>query len=422
MVIDGETAMAIPRRLFLSASGQAVLWSLVGNHVLADNYPTGWGPEGSMPMQTSYEDYLIGNFSGGFEKMYPTSIVRASGAGKPLRTAKTKLKSSTIAEIKKFQVAKKKPAFLVAKNEALVFENYEFERTSTMRFHGKSLTKSVLSLLCGAAFDNGILGSLDDPIQKYEPRLSNNPLGKIKIRHALNMSSGADICAGKPFFCGERNDGVRLTFSGFEGKGPKRPLQVFKITDMEKAVLNWSYGTRTDQGVEYNYNSLDPHLIGMVLRAASKQSISQLLEQLIWQPMGAQFDATFLTDSKGVEELAGGFNANAVDWLRLGVLVAQNGKINGRQVVSQKWFEEIRKLRPDEKYLDKDGSKATAYQGYKFFFRRPYKSSKILLMQGAHGQNLWTDTDSGIAMLALSVTNDYGSYEKLFKRIRSDLA
>ena len=51
-----------------------------------------------------------------------------------------------------------------------------------------SVTKSIIGLLTGIAFDEGVIENLDDPVSKYLPEFSEG--AKITVRNLLTMSSG----------------------------------------------------------------------------------------------------------------------------------------------------------------------------------------------------------------------------------------
>jgi len=60
-----------------------------------------------------------------------------------------------------------------------------------------------------------------------------------------------------------------------------------------------------------------------------------LRAERLWQPMGAEADATWITAPDGLERGAGFFSATLRDWGRLGILLANDGALNGRQIIPQ---------------------------------------------------------------------------------------
>src|SRR3546814_13150167 len=71
------------------------------------------------------------------------------------------------------------------------------------------------------------------------------------------------------------------------------------------------------------------------------RSVSEYTSTRLWQPLGAESDATWSLDSVGgFEKLESGVNARPVDYARFGLMMLHNGRWNGRQIVSPGWVEE----------------------------------------------------------------------------------
>ena len=86
-------------------------------------------------------------------------------------------------------------------------------------------------------------------------------------------------------------------------------------------------------GTRYHYASIEPDVLSVVLRAATGKSASAYWQERIWQPIGAESDATWLLDAEGCELGHFGFSAVLHDYARLGRLLAHDGAWNGRQII-----------------------------------------------------------------------------------------
>ena len=84
---------------------------------------------------------------------------------------------------------------LIIQNDSIVYEKCIGEMTVDKIAGVFSVTKSVTSLLCGIAVDEGFIKSIDDPVTDYLPELmSKEPMWqKLTIRHLLDMRSGLDF-------------------------------------------------------------------------------------------------------------------------------------------------------------------------------------------------------------------------------------
>ena len=412
------------RRMFIQTGLSFSALSYFSAGVASDfgasqGFPGGWPPlneRGGQPLPWVNQDYLVNNMSGGMEPLFKHAVVKASSTPSVLTSQSTRLKLNTHTSFEDYQKQMGKPAMLVARGQVVHFENYAFERNASMRFYSKSMAKSVLGLLTGLALENGVIQSLDDPIEKYDERLKGKPLGAVKIQHALNMSSGVDICQ---LNCGQRNDYERWEEASFAGLGRvDRVLGRMRTlnTDADKTAIEWPWGLKNPSGTQFNYSSVDPHLVSMAIRGGAKMSIAQFTEKMLWQPLGAQADALWFTDSKLSEEVAGSFCATLRDWGRVGLLVAQKGAANGKQLLSESWFNRYRHFKEDEAFL-KPGNIANKpnKEGYKNFVHIPFDNPSWLRFGGDLGQAIYIDHKTGTVMVILSVNNNAQAYNDLFK-------
>ena len=69
---------------------------------------------------------------------------------------------------------------------------------------------------------------------------------------------------------------------------------------------SWTYSTcppasnfGSAPGTRFYYASIEADVLGLVLRSAVGKSISEYLYEKIWEPIGAEADATWLVDSLG---------------------------------------------------------------------------------------------------------------------------
>ena len=206
---------------------------------------------------------------------------------------------------------------LILKNGEIVAERYRYGRTEDARFLSFSMAKSVTSLLIGIAVANGAIASLDDTASKYVKDLAGSAYGETKIRHLLRMSSGLRFT--------ERYDGqddmARLWRSVTTGKP--------SVLDVLRSITD----RHAPSGEKFVYASAETEVLGRVLTAATGRSMAVLTTEWLWQPMGAENNAFWGIGMDGQESAYGIFNASLRDWGRLGLLLANDGKAGGQQIV-----------------------------------------------------------------------------------------
>lgn len=81
-------------------------------------------------------------------------------------------------------------AFLVIRNDKLLFERYYNGYQHSSICTSFSTAKSFVSALIGIALRERFIHSIDDPITTYLPELSAPYWSAISVRHLVSMSSG----------------------------------------------------------------------------------------------------------------------------------------------------------------------------------------------------------------------------------------
>ena len=388
------------KRDFLKAGAAFSLGPLASPASAADRWgadighPSGWGPPGQMPRWEAYTEYRVGNYSGGFERMFRHHLIQPGEAISPLEPAPAALRY-------RWGFSSRSPqdymdqwpltSLLIARDGKILHESYRMGRQPDMRMTSWSMAKSVTSLLFGIALDQGLVRSLDDLPEHYVPQLEGTLHGGIPMRHLLNMSSGADVV--------HERDPVRIDVPAILGDARSRTMG----TDVERVVRQWS-GRLEPPGVRFNYNELCPLTIGMVLRSVSGMTLSAFAEKHLWQPLGAESAATWLTDSRGREYNCVGFAARTRDWARLGQLVAQRGRMLDRQVVSSDWIDECARWGEHERQVA--WGRARSDIGYRNFFWHPRRDGGWMMMNGHHGQRVLIDRASRTVAVQNAVSHD----------------
>jgi CubicO group peptidase (beta-lactamase class C family) len=215
-------------------------------------------------------------------------------------------------------------AFLVVHRDRLVYERYFGDSERGTLQTSFSVAKSILSTMIGLAVEEGSIGSIEDRVTEYVPELleRDTRFERITLRDLLTMSSG--LRYEEPDIPVPWGDDV-LTYYG---------------VDLRAAALEETEIVGPP-GQEWHYNNFNPLLLGLVLERATGMSVSEYVATRLWQPLGAESDASWSLDSERTrfEKLESGFNATAADYARFGSMFLHDGEWNGDQVVPRDWVE-----------------------------------------------------------------------------------
>jgi len=193
-----------------------------------------------------------------------------------------------------------------------------------------SMHQSVLALLIGIAIEQGVIGSIDDPVGKYIDEWRDRPRGDITLRELMMMSSGL---TRHPFTLNPFSEAFRWRYSG-------NTLPYVLKTPM----ADWNPGTR------FEYNDVNVELLGTVLERASGKRYAEYLEKNLWQPMGGQEARIWLDSEFGDAFTSCCLMASALDWARLGELMLKRGTVNGRHIVPGEWIDAMIRPSPVSKW------------------------------------------------------------------------
>lgn len=280
--------------------------------------------------------------------------------------------------------------FAVARDGELLVETYFDGYEANSLPTSFSVAKSFVSALIGIAIEEGSIASERDPVEKYVPALAGTGYGPIPLHHLLTMSSGANFDED---YANPRSDVNQL------------PMQVFIFRN---SVLNLVKGVEMLRapGVYHAYSSSDTLVLGLVLEAATGESLAQLLEQNIWQPAGMEYPAYWGVDFHGNTLAYGFLSASLRDYLRFGRLYLNSGQRDGQQIIPAEWV--ARSVNPQAAHLqpgDNPHSESPFGYGYQWWIPDPPQGDFAAI--GIWGQSIYVHPGYGVVIAKTSADADY---------------
>ena len=214
--------------------------------------------------------------------------------------------------------------------------------------HVMSVTKSIMALLIGIAIDKGQIHSVDDKVLDYFPeykvKRGEKTIYEVTIRHLITMRAP------------------------YKGKGD--PWS--KVCSSE----NWTYtsldflGGKKGLTDEFKYSSVCLHILSGILYRATKMKPVDFANEYLFEPLGIKKHKTYIaksaeehreftisklpkenvwfSDRQGLGTPGYGLCFCAEDMAKIGVLCLNNGKYDGRQIVSSSWIEEMTRAKTVE--------------------------------------------------------------------------
>ena len=234
-------------------------------------------------------------------------------------------------------------AFLVIKNDSILYEEYWHGYSEDSLSNSFSMSKSWVSTLIGIAIKDGKIHNENQKVCEFLPNFCGENEKDLSIKHLLTMSSGLDW--DENYY-----NPIGQTAEAYYGTNLKDLVMNLKVIE--------------PSGEVFKYHSSCTQLLAFVLEQATGKTISEYTSEKLWKPMGAKHPALWNTDVQGGDEKAFCcINSNARDFARLGKLYLNKGNWNGTQLIDTSFVD---KATSSADLLDENGFKNTNY-GYQFW-------------------------------------------------------
>jgi CubicO group peptidase (beta-lactamase class C family) len=343
----------------------------------------------SLPIQPGnpYQPkYRVGAFSH-FDEIYPTRRIKCAATPWTFKRSQAEFSYSyrgNRSSLAEYLSRNPVTGLLIVRDDQILFEHYQYGRTDRDRLISQSMAKSITGMLIGIAISEGAIKSVDDTPETYVSGLKGTEYGRTPIRDLLHMSSGVEF--------GEEEDNGRdlnrLWTSMVLGLGSTAGT-VNGIAQFNRRIA--------PPGTRYHYASIEPDVLGVVLHHAAGKSASDYLQEKVWQPIGAEADATWLLDAEGLELAHFGFNAVLRDYARLGRLLAHDGAWQDKQIIPAQWMIDATTVRASDAYLLPGKAMPTFGYGY-LLWLLPGTRRQFALV-GDLGQRICIDPPSKLVMV-----------------------
>ena len=212
-------------------------------------------------------------------------------------------------------------ALIIVHRGEVQLEWYSDGRNAVDLTQSQSMHKTLIGLLVGVAIEDGHIDSVDDPVGKYIREWRVDPRGNISLNQILQMSSGLERY---PFGLNPFSGDMDWLYSG---------QSIVPLLNVPRA--NWLPGKK------YEYNDLNAELLGLVIERATGQRYADYLEEKLWLPMGGTNAQVWLDSPGGLAHTSCCLATAAMNWARIGLMLAEKGEVNGNRIVAKTWIDQM---------------------------------------------------------------------------------
>ncbi|MEL6367080.1 MAG: serine hydrolase [Pseudomonadota bacterium] len=313
------------------------------------------------------------------DKIFPTRTIIAGKNPSELRKAPKALGSVVLKRgdqsmtVDEYFERQSVAGLLVIKDGAVVYERYGLGNDADSRWISFSVAKSVVSMLIGAAIQDGYIDSVDEKVTRYLPRLAGSSYDQTSIRDLLQMASGV---SWNEDYADPESDVATAAWE---------TVALYEFLRNKPRVA--------EPGAVFNYNTAETNLAGTLLRSAIGNNLSTYLSEKIWQPFGMESDASWNLTEPGGGEFGGCcINATLRDYGRLGLFALADGVLSdGTAVLPEGW-------------MTASTQPSKGYDGYGYFWW--LGDEGVFAASGIFGQGIHIDRDENLVIALHSARPD----------------
>ncbi len=241
---------------------------------------------------------------------------------------------------------------LLSRNGDIIGQNHQDDDCLRNAY---SVTKSFTATAVGIAQGEGFLSVEEAILDCFPDEIPDNPceyLKHLKVKHLLSMTMGQD----KAYLM-----------------GASRP----EMKEMDWVRFALSRPFTEEPGTRFCYTNVGPYLLGILIARRTGKDLASYLYEKLLAPMGIWFPSWEVDPYRNYFG-AGGMMATTKHLLKFGELYLNHGVWEGKQLVPEKWIEEVQT--PFLK--DKEGKGNDVGYGYGFWIG-PYNTYRA---DGKYGQ------------------------------------
>lgn len=266
---------------------------------------------------------------------------------------------------------------LILNRGRIIYERYLGALEAHVPHACHSITKSYAGTLASSLVFNGVL---DDrkTVRFYLPEVEGSAWEDATLRQVMDMETGLNYSEeytdkNASIWAYARSCGWRPKPKGFEG--PQT------LCDYLTAI------TKTgEHGKEFAYKTVNTDMMTWVMERVTGHSFVQLLQEMLWEPLGCDEDAYVIIDPAGTAMAGAGLSATLRDLARFGELMRCEGAWEGKQIIPAAVVHDVQKYN--------DPSKFSSDFTYRSMWWVSRDELGGFLAAGIHGQRLYVLPDS----------------------------
>ncbi len=336
---------------------------------------------------------MLANPSGEAASYEPMETVPGARRVRPLPVADPAsrgLDAKVLAEARAVAAAANSSAFLVWRKGALVEASYFGETRRETPLVSRSLAKPLTAIAIGRAIALGHIASLDQPVADFITEWQGTPRAEMRIRHLLDMRSG-------------------LLAQGFSPE-PGDPWSRAYLHPVHERIMVEDYPLTDPPGSIYEYSNVTSDLVALVIERATGMRYARFIGAEILRPIGASGGHVWVSRAGGLAHSGCCILLPAETWLRLALLLKDDGVAGGRRLLPEGYVAEMRKGTPQNPhyglgvwvagpYVERRGFANPARPAPKVLHSEPFLAADTFMFDGNANQIVYIVPSADLVVL-----------------------
>lgn len=270
-----------------------------------------------------YEVLLEAFATGQETTSYDTEVTFGDDlTARPLTRGEAKtLAREVLAGIEDYATDKNSASLIVFDNGKIVSERYFGENDKDTLINSKSLAKPLGVIAIGRAIKAGYIESLDQPLADFIVEWQGTEKAAITVRHMLGMRTG-------------------LLPQG-AATGPEDVLNRAYLHPRHVELIIHEYPLVNPPGSRYDYSNANSELVSIIISRATGLAYEDWLAEQVLKPMGMAGGKIWLNREGGVAHSGCCIGLSSESYLKLAVLVLQDGQWDGEALLPNGFIQEM---------------------------------------------------------------------------------
>ena len=288
-------------------------------------------------------------------------------------------------------------ALIVGRHGHIVFEKYWNGAAFDTVVDTGAFNSTLTALMVGMAIGDRKIAVPAEPVANYIESFHERSRASITLEDLLHMTSG--LGADRSAATGTSQRKGSGAMSAAEAAAHDRLTH-----DIRGECLDHDRST-TAPGSRWQPQACDPQLLAHIIERASGQQYSAYVSEKLWKPIGAHDAQLMLDRVGGTAHASCCLRAQLGDWMRIGQLLANDGKFEGEQILPPGW---VRTMLTPSKANPRFGYQV--WRGEPFMpgedSSEPYAQDDTFVLKGNGKTRLWIVPSMSLIILRAGTDNE----------------